>query len=173
MNEFFYDSCTLILKFSIPGIFLAMVYDIFRLIRIGRNDLNHKPITALRKKYFPHMSDERKHKKMSEEWIVFTEDVLFWLIAAITEILAVYHINRGEIRIYCLMISVSGFFIYQRTFGKVFLFLSTKILYLLRYVFYGICCLVLSPSLFLWKILKRIGAYCKKHWKKHHVKNLF
>jgi hypothetical protein len=44
MNEFFYDSCTLILKFSIPGIFLAMVYDIFRLIRIGRNDLNHKPI---------------------------------------------------------------------------------------------------------------------------------
>ena len=119
------------------------------------------------------MSDERKHKKMSEEWIVFTEDVLFWLIAAITEILAVYHINRGEIRIYCLMISVSGFFIYQRTFGKVFLFLSTKILYLLRYVFYGICCLVLSPSLFLWKILKRIGAYCKKHWKKHQVKNLF
>ncbi len=172
MNDFFYDSCALILKFSIPGIFLSMVYDVFRLIRIGRNDRNHKVIPALRKRYFP-CANERKRKNLSENILVFIEDILFWLIAAITEILAIYHINRGEIRIYCLMISVASFFIYRNTVGKLFLFLSTKILYLLRYFLYGIGCLILSPSLFLWKIAKRIVRFFQKYLRKNHSTNLF
>ena len=165
MTEFFYDSCSLIMKFLVPGVFLSMVYDVFRLIRIGRNDPCHKPIVALRKKFFSYEpSSEQKQEKRSKNTIVFIEDILFWLIAAITEILSVYYINRGEIRIYCLMISIIGFFVYQRTIGKIFLFLSTKILYLLRYAFYALGCLILSPCLFFWKIGKRIFR-SKKHQK--------
>ena len=176
MNEFFYDSCSLILKFSIPGILLSMVYDLFRLIRIGRNDRRHSPLDAWRKRYFPcPPSDkrQRKHINISEDILVFAEDILFCLIASFTEILAIYHINRGEIRIYCLMISVCVFFIYQKTVGKAFLILSTKILYLLRYVLYGVGCLILSPTLLFLKTVKRSARFFQKYFRKNHSENLF
>ena len=64
------------------------------------------------------------------------EDILFFVIVAITEILATYHINEGEIRIYGLMISAIGFFVYQKTLGRMFIFFSKKILYLIRMIIY-------------------------------------
>ena len=174
MNDFFYDSCTLILEFSIPGIFLAMVYDAFRLLRIGRNDPHHKPLPDLKKKYFPRSScDLNGKRRISDGVLVFIEDIGFCLIAAFTEILAIYHINRGEIRIYCLMVSVVAFVIYQKTLGKLFLLISTRILYLLRYLAYGLGCLVLTPTLFIWKVGKRIAIFFKKAFHKKHSTNLF
>ena len=154
MIAFFYDSWIIILEFLIPGIFLGIVYDIFRLLRIARNDHSFKVIQAIKTRFFPNLSVLVKKVDITENWIVFMEDIVFFLIVAATEILATYHINNGEIRIYCLVISVIGFFAYQKTFGKIIIFFSTKILYLIRKTIYATACVLLIPLFFILKQIR-------------------
>lgn len=156
MIAFFYDSWIIVLEFMIPGIFLGGVYDVFRLLRIARNDKTFKVIDAIRSHFFVKPIIFPKRFKISESWIVFIEDISFFLIVAITEILATYYINNGEIRIYCLLISVIGFFSYQKTLGKLIIFFSTKILYLIRKTVYIIACVLLTPLFHISKQMKKI-----------------
>ena len=154
MTAFFYDSWITVIEFLIPGIFLGAVYDIFRLIRISRNDSTHSVGKAIQKRFFQKsdsMNDKQEKTRISEFIIVFVEDILFFTIAAITEILALFYINAGEIRIYYLMISAIGFFAYQRTFGNIVLFFSKQLLYLIRKIIYFIACFILIPSFFFVK----------------------
>ena len=169
MTAFFYDSWIIILEFLIPGIFLGAAYDIFRLLRIARNDKTFKVIEAIKKRFFTKSIDYAKKFEVSENWIVFIEDIVFFLIVAVTEILATYHINNGEIRIYCLLISVIGFFSYQITLGRLVIYLSTKILYLIRKTIYIIVCVLLTPPVLISKqIRKSFGGniFEKKQTKK-------
>ena len=162
MIAFFYDSWFVILKYLMPGIFLGAVYDVFRLARISRNDSEHSVKKALRKRFY-HKEDsdnQTSKRQISEYTLVLIEDILFFIIVAITEILAVYHFNGGEIRVYCLLISAVGFFIYQKTLGILLIFLSRRILYLIRKTIYLIICIALTPIFFLssrvvrlWRIL--------------------
>ena len=138
MNDFFYDSWISILKFIIPGIFLGAVYDIFRLLRISGNDQTNSAFKAIGDRYFPNR--KKSARKFSDTAIVFIEDILFFVIVAITE---------GEIRIYGLLISAIGFFAYQKTVGRMIIFFSKKILYLIRKIIYLIACLILTPVLFV------------------------
>ena len=147
MNDFFYDSWISILKFIIPGIFLGAVYDIFRLLRISGNDKTNSAFKAIGDRYFPNR--KKSAREFSDTTIVFSEDILFFVIVAITEILATFHINEGEIRIYGLLISAIGFFAYQKTVGRMIIFFSKKILYLIRKIIYLIACLILTPVLFV------------------------
>ena len=151
MIAFFYDSWTLILKFLIPGIFLGAVYDIFRLLRIARSESTYSARKAIRNRFFPRTKAHGKISRLriSDAAIVFIEDIVFFLIVAVTEILAVYYINEGEIRIYCLLVSVLGFFAYQKTLGRVIVFFSKKILYLIRKIVYCIVCAILIPAFFI------------------------
>jgi len=170
MIAFFYDSYGIILKFLIPGIFLGMVYDVFRLFRIARNDHRYRLGTAIKNHYFSkasppvHSGNKKRKITLPEDLLVFTEDLIFFLIVSITEILTIYYVNGGEIRTYCLLFSVIGFFTYQKTVGALFIFLSRKILYLLRRCLYLFTCLILTPSFFVWKLLKKILSH-KKHKK--------
>ena len=103
MIAFFYDSWVTVLKFLIPGAFLGIIYDIIRLFRISRNDPTNSVRQAIFERYFSKRKKSRIH--ISDTLIVFFEDVLFFLIVALTEIIANFHFNDGEIRIYCLLIS--------------------------------------------------------------------
>ena len=160
MIDFFYDSWLSILKFIIPGIFLGAVYDIFRLLRIARNDKTNGAFKAIGDRYFPDRKKSTRH--FPDAVLVFIEDILFFVIVAITEILATFHINEGEIRIYGLLISVIGFFAYQKTLGRMIIFFSRKILYLIRKIVYLIACLILTPVLFVlrvsgdWRLKRKI-----------------
>jgi hypothetical protein len=167
MIDFFYDSWISILKFFIPGVFLGAVYDIFRLLRISRNDATNSAVKAIGDRYFPNR--KRSDRKLSDTALVFMEDILFFVIVAITEILATYHINEGEIRIYGLMISAIGFFVYQKTLGRMFIFFSKKILYLIRRIIYLIACLVLTPVVFISRHLGDLRI--KRKIKKQVIKN--
>ena len=157
MIHFFYDSCLMFFQFLIPGIFLGFVYDIFRIIRIGRNDKAYRVGEEIRKRYFPKKA-ERKSVSVNtlnrEAILVFFEDIFFFLIAAITEILAVYYFNDGEIRIYGLLFSGIGFLCYQKTIGRLLICISKKILYLFRKTFYFCICLILTPAFFIVRKIK-------------------
>ena len=167
MTEFFYDSWLVILEFLIPGIFLGLIYDIFRLSRIARNDMTFQVTEAIKKRFFAQSTVRVKKFKIAEPWIVFMEDIVFFLIVAVTEILATYHINNGEIRIYCLLVSVIGFFAYQKTLGRLVIFFSTKILYLIRKTVYIIICIILTPPFLISKQTKKLfrAIYLKRKQK--------
>ena len=159
MIRFFYDSCLMFFQFLIPGIFLGAVYDIFRIIRIARNDQTQRLSEAIRKRFFleKKISKKKREKNPSkrENVLIFMEDIFFFLIVAVTEILAVYYYNDGEIRIYCLMFSAIGFLCYQKTVGRLVIALSEKILYLLRKIIYFLVCLILKPLLAVSKKLNK------------------
>ena len=149
MNGFFYDSWIVILKFLIPGIFLGLVYDIFRFARISRNDYTHSI-----KKF---SSDDKKGTThFSEATMLFIEDTLFFIIVAITEILAFFYFNNGEIRICCLILSAVGFFAYQKTIGNLIIFFLKKTLHIIRKILYLVICMVLSPAIFFLGIFKKL-----------------
>lgn len=174
MTDFFYDSCALILKFLIPGIFLGIVYDIFRLFRIARNDKTYAPIPILQNRFFPDLIFEKTTKKsfFSDTVLIFAEDILFFFLVAVTEVLTLFHLNGGEIRIYGLLFSAVGFFVYQKTVGNLLIFLSKKILYLFRRILYWIGYGVISPIFCLIKMIKRIASFFKnKQRKKTKIKD--
>ena len=165
MTEFFYDSCSLILKFLIPGMFLGIIYDIFRLIRIARNDKTFDPVTAVRKRFFMKSAPVNKRKKADffNIMIIWIEDIFFFLIVAITEILTLFQLNGGEIRIYCLLFSAVGFFIYQKTIGNLFIFLSKKIIYLIRKMIFILICAILIPLLGIIRVAKKLISVLRKN----------
>ena len=159
MNAFFYDSWIIILEFLIPGIFLGIIYDIFRFFRIARNDHTHNIRQKLKNRFSKkNISDNKKSttKEIPESIIVFIEDIVFFMIVAITETLAFFHLNNGEIRICYLAASVIGFFAYQKTLGNLIIFFSKKILYFIRKIIYLIICIVLIPSFFFLRISRKL-----------------
>lgn len=161
MIAFFYDSWVTVLKFLIPGAFLGIIYDIIRLFRISRNDPTNSVRQAIFERYFSKRKKSRIH--ISDTLIVFFEDVLFFLIVALTEIIANFHFNDGEIRIYCLLISMVGFALYQKTIGRLVIFSFKKILYPIRKLIYLIACMILTPIFFLFNhLLKPIARIKRK-----------
>ncbi|MBE6665376.1 MAG: hypothetical protein E7603_04010 [Ruminococcaceae bacterium] len=159
MINFFYDSYLIFLRFLIPGIFLGMIYDVFRLIRIGRNSKTIPLPEAIKNRYFPNKIKRNKKtlkKHTYPNFLVFIEDISFFLIVSVTEILATYHLNNGEIRIYCLLFSVIGFFCYQKTISLCVIFISKKMAKLFQKILFICICLVLDPIVFFIKKLKRM-----------------
>ena len=175
MNTFFYDSYQLIFIFFLPGVFLGVVYDIFRILRISRtSDLPvsgtfydkirpQKPLCALLARFF-----QSKSLKTADRIFVFIEDILFWIIAAVTEILLIFHTNGGEIRIYCLLATIAGFFLYHETLGKVVAFFARQISFLLRCLIYWLLYDIIYPvkqlgkalyRFFVWGYQKTVGRY--------------
>lgn len=164
MNGFFYDSYQLILIFLLPGVFLGIVYDIFRILRISRaSELSvsgalydkirpRKPLFGNTSRIF-----KTKSIKIADKVIVFIEDVLFWLIVAVTEILFIFHTNGGEIRIYCLLSSILGFILYNRTLGRLVTMFAKQIIFLFRCLIYWVLYAIIYPIKLMINGIKKIA----------------
>ena len=162
MISFFYDSCFMFIRFLIPGIFLGLIYDIFRFMRIKRNRKFDSILKITKKRYFPEKAKNNENiairRQGSDNLLIFIEDVCFFLIVFIIEVLTIYHLNDGEIRIYCLLFSLIGFFCYQKTIGRLVIFISIKLLYLFRRIFCFFIFLILDPIVFIIKKFKKISS---------------
>lgn len=170
MIQFFYDSYLMFIQFLIPGIFLGIIYDIFRLIRIGRNSNNVSLWKMIKNRYFQNKMKEAKTMPIKKHhfdtlW-VFAEDICFFLIVAITEILAIYHLNDGEIRIYCLLFSLIGFSFYQKTIGLFLIFFLKNFIRLLKKYLFICICIILNPTVFILKKSRKFLYLIKLQTKK-------
>ena len=171
MNEFFYDSYLLILLFLLPGVFLGIVFDVFRILRIGRT----ADITVAGSFYdkirprgslfggAKHFSVS-KTAKTANTILIFIEDILFWLIAAIIEILFFFHTNGGEIRIYCLIFSALGFFLYNRTIGMLVIACAKQIIFCTRCLIYWIFYAILYPIKAIWHVIQKLLSATIGRW---------
>ena len=176
MIQFFYDSYLMFIQFLIPGVFLGIIYDVFYLIRIGRNNTIIPLWQLMRKRYFSNETRENikiKIKKFHfDAFFIFIEDISFFLIVAITEILAIYHLNNGEIRIYSLLFSLIGFFCYQKTIGLFVIFLARNILRLLKKYLFIFICSILHPCACIIKKSKKM-LFLNKIANQEENKNVF
>ncbi len=178
MNEFFYDSYELILIFFLPGVFLGLVYDLFRILRISRTaslsvcGAFYDKIRP-RKPLFQSLArfSRKKSLKTADRILVFIEDILFWLIAAVTEILMIFHTNGGEIRIYCLLASVIGFILYHITFGKLVTFFAKQVIFLIRCLLYWLLYAIIYPIRLIGKSMYRFSVWLYGKTIGHYLAN--
>ena len=158
MNNFFYDSYQLILFFFIPGLFLGIIYDLFRLIRSARQYSKDNIIQSI---YF-HFATQKalsvpkvKRAQQMNRLMTFIEDFAFCIIAAFTEILLFYYLNGGVIRIYAITNSVIGFLVYQNTISHFITFLFKQVLHIVRRSLYYIL-IIIDNFIILIKICELI-----------------
>ncbi len=107
------------------GFLIGFYYEIFRFLRLA----------------FPHPN-----------WLVFLEDLAFFLPLAPTLIFFHYALNYGILRWFSLAGSVLGFLLYLGTVGKLLLLFSEGILFCIKTLLKGI----------FWLFFRPIGIVFKK-----------
>lgn len=127
----------LFLVFSLTGIAIGILFDIFRILR----------------KSFK-----------TPDIITYVEDVLFWILTGILILYNIWYFNNGEIRIYMFFGIIIGVMIYVLTLSNIFVKVITLIINKLkqileiilrpiRYIFHKIYTLIKS---FFEKIAEKV-----------------
>ena len=104
------------------GAALGVVYDFFRIIRVA----------------FPYNAQKNRHStkvnrsKFIYGAIVFLQDVIFWIFAALVTILFTFMANRGQIRLFALSGQLVGFTIYYFTVGRLVYKLAGRLVRFIR-----------------------------------------
>ncbi|MBE6718625.1 MAG: hypothetical protein E7574_05170 [Ruminococcaceae bacterium] len=109
------------------GVFLGLVYDVFRIRRLvffcdNENEPGKKAIIL-------------KHKNRIESIIIFFEDILFWLVCSVSICIFIYYINSGRFRSISIVGAVAGFLVYYNTVGRLVMMLSDVIIRFLKLLF--------------------------------------
>ena len=127
----------------IIGIMLGAIYDVFRIRR-----------KAARK----------AGKRRLDFVLTLFEDVVFCLFATVCMILATYKLYFGIPRWYAYVSCALGFFLWQKTVGRLIMKLSDKIIDLIARAFSFIKRKLLCPMFLRFKDLtKKITAKCRRH----------
>lgn len=127
------------------GVFLGIVYDLFRISRSAMGITRYSS-TALKLHSIklPFLSKDHKKSKGSLSRIysiilLLFSDLFFACICSVIYSLFLFHAIRGQIRLYFILASAIGFFIYYFTASKFFISVLEVILFafkcLIRYVF--------------------------------------
>lgn len=114
----------MILYSAAIGALLGVIYDIFRIIRI-----------AVQISERDNANGNAKSAKMRETFsfiIIFIEDILFFIIAAIITILFIFMVNNGQVRLFAITGEILGFTVYYFTVGRVVKALAERIIALIR-----------------------------------------
>ncbi|MBQ7779893.1 MAG: spore cortex biosynthesis protein YabQ [Clostridia bacterium] len=130
--------CTFIL-----GIMLGAIYDVFRIRR---------------------KATRKAQKKRIDFVLTLFEDIVFCLFATVTMILATYKLYFGIPRWYAYVSCALGFFLWQKTVGRLIMKLSDQIIDLIvRALFFVKRKLVKPVWSSIKKLTKKITAKCRRH----------
>lgn len=158
MTDLFYDSAALMIKAALLGVVLGAVYDVFRIIRLSFSSKTPRGAFFERikpKKPLFCFPKRKKAGKSGKKAIVFIEDVLFFALCAVAEILFFIGLNSGEIRIYCLILSLAGFILYHLTLGKAVIYFSSTIIFFAKCLLYWIFYIIIIPVKYFIGLLKK------------------
>ena len=176
MSLFFYDSLIAFLVSLLPGILIGVCYDGFRIIRIG-DSAKRSTLGDRYAKIMPRCPQSFSwisgfitfYKKISN----FIEDIAFWLIASCVEILFIYYIYRGEIRIYSVFLAIFGFFIYYHSLGKLILYFAKHIYLIFRLIVAWSLFAVTYPFIqigkYIFKVINHIYLVTVLRWKNQAI----
>lgn len=137
-----------LLIFSLTGVVVGILFDIFRILR----------------KTFK-----------TPDFVTYIEDILFWILAGIILLFTIFTFNNGEIRIYIFVGIIFGFILYLLTISKYFVNICVTILSFVKKIIYtpiNILCkftnkFIIKPFLIIIRTAKRkVTKWMKKPAKK-------
>ena len=148
------------------GAFLGTVYDT---VRIGRIFLGVSYSRVARVQLsgikLPLISGTKKEKKRKGRGIpslalnilIFAGDLLFCVFAAIVLVIFIYHSNDGRARWMVFFGTAAGFAAYYFTLGRIVMFFSSYIVFVIRSVFSYACFIVWLPVKAIISLILRLS----------------
>ncbi|MBQ8403508.1 MAG: spore cortex biosynthesis protein YabQ [Clostridia bacterium] len=161
----FYGKYSAFLLAFLLGVFFGVLDDVFRILRISRlpylipKGKFYEFIKIPSKEFLKGKNFFRGLFKISNNLITFSEDIAFWIITSICEVLFIYHINGGNVRIYFIMCTFLGAAVYFFTLGKLTMYFSVRIIFLLRCLLYWLFYIIIYPIRIAFLILKKIFGF--------------
>lgn len=125
----------LFLVYTINGIFIGILFDIFRVLR---KSFKTNDITT----YF--------------------EDILFWILTGLSLLYSIFTFSNGEIRLYMFLGVFLGWLTYMMLISKYFIKINVKIVVFFKKIFEIIFSIILIPVKFLFKPIRFITINIKK-----------
>lgn len=130
------ENLVILLLYSLTvGVFLGVLWDVFRIVRIvcygKRKGGSFAPIRLPSNKKDVGRALRLCHtqKFLSVSGItIFLSDLVFCLTAAVSVIILLFHLNGGEIRGFALFGAAAGFTVYYFTVGKLTVLFSDFII---------------------------------------------
>ena len=95
------DQAYLFLVFSLTGVAIGILFDIFRILR--------RSIKTL-------------------DIITYIEDILFWILTGLLILYNIWYFNNGEIRIFMFLGIIMGILVYMSTLSNIIIKIFSKIL---------------------------------------------
>ncbi len=181
----------LLIASAIFGMTVGVVMDLHRLIRVcfgvkysGKSlqKLYEKPLPILRRPM--RMGKKTRFKSVLLQVLIFFQDVILLVFAAVGITVLNYWLNQGRFRFYTVAAVVIGFLAYYFTIGKLVMLLSEGIVFFLRATLTILFILMSRPIVifveFFGKIAKKMSkniqnALAKKRkrvYNKHNRKRM-
>lgn len=126
----------------ICGIVLGVLFDVFRIFR--------KTIS-------------------SNDWWVYIQDILFWLVASFIVFAVLLYINNAQIRVYEFLAVILGGVFYFLCFSRLIMSVSVTLINFIKFILTWIIKIILFPVVLIYKIMKKpfifFGVIGKKAFK--------
>lgn len=105
MSEMIYGQLFCLMIFTMTGIVIGVLFDIFRVLRRSFRTAN---------------------------WITYLQDILFWILTGSIILFAVFTFNHGELRSYVFLGMAFGIILYMITISRFFIRYSVGIIKFLK-----------------------------------------
>ena len=147
------------------GFFLGASYDIIRLTRIavgvkygtsGEKNYSFAKYSLIGKFFYSKEKNPSRKKHSFLPVFIFLGDVTFCLFSSVAIAIFIYYFNSGEFRAFVLFGAALGFIIYYFTLGKMVIYLSERIIFIIKLVSLYLLFFVSYPFYFLFDKIKRI-----------------
>lgn len=126
--------------FTITGISIGILFDIFRIVR-------------------------RSFK--TPDFITYIQDTIFWILTGLILLFTIFTFNNGELRIYIFIGLILGLCLYILTLSKYFIKISVKIIELIKKMLYVPIHIITN---FIIKFVIRPFSSCVKKLKENMTK---
>lgn len=119
----------LFLVFTINGIIIGLLFDIFRILR-------------------------RSFK--TSDIVTYLQDILFWILTGFILLYSIFTFSNGEIRFYMFLGVFLGCLIYMLLFSKYFIKINVKIILVLKNIIGKIILIIIFPIKIIIKFIKKM-----------------
>lgn len=142
------SQANLFLIFTLDGILIGLLFDIFRILR----------------KSFK-----------TADIVTYIEDTIFWLLTGVIILYSIFVFNNGEIRLFMFIGILLGIAFYLLLFSKYVIKVSVTMINIVKRVIMWVYNILIVPIKFTYKIIKRpikiVVVNINKIFQQIHTKN--
>ena len=147
----------------ILGIALGILNDIWRITRVffgvRYSSERFERLYSRLKMKREYNSAENKLRQLALNVIIFLQDLVFMIIAAVGIVFLNYYLNDGEIRLFTVISAVIGCALWYMSFGKLVIMFSEPIVMLIKFMVYTTVKIISTPVRYL--VMFAVNIYKK------------